>query len=153
MCSSPPRAGGGGAFNSLLGPDPEGVSLPGRSLWVLSPQKASSFPRDTPALLHPAPYPCSFSHFFLALLLAFYFTRKEGCFLFHQHVLPWWGGGRETKYVSSSSWLLILPWTGSLGELFRCISVTLDVKNLSWRTREEKTLMVAERNAVEDFLK
>ena len=83
-----------------------------------------------PKRLHPSPkthQPCStlhhtpgsFPHFFLALPYFFYSTRKEGCFLFHQHVLPWRGGGRETKYVSSRSWLLILPWTGSSGELFR----------------------------------
>lgn len=88
VCSSPPGAGRGGAGHSVWGPDPGRVSLLGGSPQVLSPQRASSSSKRTPALLHPAPYPPSIFLSSCFTILHFYSRRKEGCFPVHQHMLP-----------------------------------------------------------------
>ena len=154
MCARP-HPGPEGEVPATLcgGQTPRGASFPGRSQWVLSPQKASSFPKDTPALFHPAPYPRFISPF-LSCLTVFLLLHKKRGLLPISPTCPALAGWRERDKVCLIKVLIAhfamdrkLRWALSF------ISVTLDVKNLSWRTRGEKTLIVAERHAVEDFLK
>ena len=60
QCVLIPTRGRTGRCRPLsMGPDPGKVSLLGRSPQLLSPQRASSSSKRTPALLRPAPYPPS----------------------------------------------------------------------------------------------